>query len=750
MEGQDQISGHQQSRQPSPQPSAPGREEMDRIRARRLQMLGRPSIDSQGSSSASSPAPAASASSTLPSAPALTPDLEPALVNSPVSSINNILVQPPKRASSATVDPRNPKSSPASRKAPESLDDFADASLARIFRISVNPDKTQDLHGHRLRFLASSSSELQESAPLKLSIDNLDQYLFEVGQNLPPQQSLFEYMLSCYKRASDMAGSLYRSPPEKQALVKEAKRLAVSHCIFALTLPDLYDKETAESLMPYLLRPFGTEYAIPFDLMGEFVSRHEEDEAILPLLVKSMVDMSSHLAKKNLSTRDHSGYFGAMMMYAKFPILLEALSVHPSFNAAFEPQDIEKKSFLGPFFRLSPLHYDDALIYYPNPTELAQIDRQTVPGHESVRADLDALWGQQYEIVNAFVRAGEKSRSRILSWFAYIMNKNHKRSATYPDKKTLSTDGFMLNVSVILDRLCEPFMDSTFSKAHRIETEYFRRNPRVETSDETKLCADEQTAKEFYKETLSGNNNFISEIFFLSLAGHYYGAEPLHNTAKNLDHEVRVYTGELERMERMLPDAPLHVRPRIEDALSMFRKRVQKYAAIRLAIGSVMANEHMQTLSLRFMRYVAVWLLRLASGTDYLPGKDMKLPLPEQAPASFTCLPEYAASVILNNLRTAFERVPQLCVSSFGDEMFIFCITFLQAKGYIKNPQIKTNLVHVLRMGTVPMFHRTKGIWGDLLMSHKFSQRFLLQSLMDFYIGTFTRLKVTLLFRSVL
>lgn len=81
--------------------------------------------------------------------------------------------------------------------------------------------------------------------------------------------------------------------------------------------------------------------------------------------------------------------------------------------------------------------------------------------------------------------------------------------------------------------------------------------------------------------------------------------------------------------------------------------------SLKLAIEGVLMDEKkMQRDSLLFMRYVAVWLLRVASGSNYIPGKTkLVLPLPEQVPASFACLPEYALQDIVDNFKFVFRYV---------------------------------------------------------------------------------------------
>lgn len=82
---------------------------------------------------------------------------------------------------------------------------------------------------------------------------------------------------------------------------------------------------------------------------------------------------------------------------------------------------------------------------------------------------------------------------------------------------------------------------------------------------------------------------------------------------------------------------------------------VEKSMALKFAIEGVVLDTGMQTLSLQFMRYVSVWLLRVASGTDYKPGKDFNLPLSADKPVAFSCLPEYAVQNIVDNFKFVFR-----------------------------------------------------------------------------------------------
>jgi ubiquitin conjugation factor E4 B len=62
--------------------------------------------------------------------------------------------------------------------------------------------------------------------------------------------------------------------------------------------------------------------------------------------------------------------------------------------------------------------------------------------------------------------------------------------------------------------------------------------------------------------------------------------------------------------------------------INRYTSTVENAMSLKYAIEGVLLDEKMQSQSLRFMRYVAVWLLRVASRTDYNPEKDLQFVLP--------------------------------------------------------------------------------------------------------------------------
>jgi ubiquitin conjugation factor E4 B len=63
---------------------------------------------------------------------------------------------------------------------------------------------------------------------------------------------------------------------------------------------------------------------------------------------------------------------------------------------------------------------------------------------------------------------------------------------------------------------------------------------------------------------------------------------------------------------------------RFEARLKQFTDLLDKSMSLKLAIEGVLGDKLMQTKSLLFMRYVTVWLLRVATASDYTPDKTIK------------------------------------------------------------------------------------------------------------------------------
>lgn len=129
-----------------------------------------------------------------------------------------------------------------SSRARESLESWEDRTLGAIFRLSLREDTTQDSHGNRLYYVKSVREDLEEQgAPVRLSTGVLDAALLEAASSLDNTTPL-DYLLGCWKRVTKQYRSFKAGSTDdpKFNIIKEARRLCMSYCIFAVTMPDMF------------------------------------------------------------------------------------------------------------------------------------------------------------------------------------------------------------------------------------------------------------------------------------------------------------------------------------------------------------------------------------------------------------------------------------------------------------------------------------------------------------------------------
>lgn len=348
---------------------------------------------------------------------------------------------------------------------------------------------------------------------------------------------------------------------------------------------------------------------------------------------------------------------------------------------------------------------------------------------------VQTLQGELFDIADSFIKAGAESRNLMLDWFAMTVNLNHRRRAMRPDERYISSDGFMCNVTVILDRLCEPFMDAQFSKIGRIEAEYFRRSPRVDIKDETKINADQSTADAFYGQKAEGTSNFISEVFFLTMAAHHYGTEAAETKLSNMRKELKRLDAHIDRVEldrAQFANNPLAL-ARYDAGVKRLKDEAEKGHCVLHAIEGILMDELLQSRSMSFMRYVIVWLVRMVTQRSF-PAEKYDLPLPAEQPDVFKCLPEYFIEDVVDHFKFITSHMPHVVSGAQCDELVTLCITFMRSSDYIKNPGVKAGLVTILYYGVMPVPSKRDGLLGDVLNGLPFALKHLLHALMQAYI----------------
>ncbi|KAK5679783.1 Ubiquitin conjugation factor E4 [Elasticomyces elasticus] len=714
----------------------------DKIRQKRLAKLGGvPSNNNNASPSR----PATEASTT---APESQKSPAPEASGNPFAQLGMKEQEPERKPTQIKIRPRptspaqkgvgdgaRPRSKP---RETESLETWQDRNLRAIFRVTLNSEETRDSHGHTLKFLGSTREDMGDGdGPLLLNIEVLEGAITEAASQAPGNKP-FEYLLTCFKRVSRglRNGRFDGDEDPKRDILREARRLCMSYCIFAVTMPEMFGDSvsTTNPLVDHLLLNPECDTGICTDFLDEANARIDEDDSIRDAIVSAVEELSTRLGAIDM-LGDYTPYIIGLRNLLRYPKF--AISITQSTMWAppdIEAVEIETKTLLGPFFRMSPMQLDVAKSYFSAPKTR---DRGYIANAQNAcRVTLRTLQDELHRITDQIVRSGPAARSRMLDWYALCVNKNHKKRAMRVDYKIVSSDGFMVNVTNSLDQLCEPFMDARFGKIEKIDVDYLRRSPRVDITEETKINADQKTADDFYAVEASGTTNFISDVFFLTVASHHYGTEAaqerhstLKKTVKRMEQDFVAFETEREKYA----SDPRYL-ARFEQEVTRYKTSIDNNWSIIHATYGVLLDDLSQARSMQFMRYVIVWLLRLASRQD-LPAKEqLKLPLPTEQPDVFSTLPEYFLEDIVDNFKFIVGNIPHIITPQQSEEIMQICVTFLRNSEYVKNPGVKSGLVTILFYGVQPFGNSSRGLLGDLLIGSPFAQKHLLHALMKFYI----------------
>lgn len=219
----------------------------DQIRNKRLAKLSNPtSASPSGEDTADSSSNAANADPSLSPSPA---QQAPESHSEPTSQTQTPQPSDGKRikitpAGQAPERPRStapstPGTPPPSKQ--ESIEAFEDRTLGAVFRLTLQEHAQRDTHGQRI-FLPGLRGELQnEGKELRIQTATLDQALLEAASKVEQQHPL-DYLLPCWKRIAKVHKSFRRAADDdpKFQVLCEARRLCMSYCIFAITMPEMF------------------------------------------------------------------------------------------------------------------------------------------------------------------------------------------------------------------------------------------------------------------------------------------------------------------------------------------------------------------------------------------------------------------------------------------------------------------------------------------------------------------------------
>ncbi|KAI8994147.1 ubiquitin conjugation factor E4 [Trametes punicea] len=743
-------------------------DDADRIRLKRLAKL-------QGAASSSSTASITSTASTSasPAPPPTPPPPRPAPQQSAVQ----------KRATEpvpAAPSPVPLKKAPAVSAPPQlDLPTWEDETISNVFNVTLKKEVAERT-GYEVVWLKPLAEELQgEGLPLQLNSDVADRTLIArleldpqsmsddldflpVLASLPPQQTVFEYLVGCWKRLNAARSTLLKKnyvPSEQQRAMKvldKLRDLIISYTGLTLQEPEMFPQppgkplgpaELVPSLMalstisgPYIAtsNPHALLDASEIEtLLQDLVRRFEPDNEIDGVLGPVVAQLCFHPSVVEGFANDgwRSVVSGLEALVSIKPIAAMITRL-PQWNPDVPAHQFEKASLLGPLLALGVFERE-----WPSIAKTYFSNHDTRPHGEmsaataSLRGTLKTLQSSLFQIFNSLVRASPDSRELVLQYFARAVNINRKRAGMQVDPATVSSDCFMMNLQVILLMFCEPFMDTTYSKMDRIDPAYYAHSSRIDLSDETRINATNDEAEQWRQQQAPATAppNFITEIFYLTLAASHIGQQKIVNNIEELSRQYDEIRRHLEVLNGDQSWRGTPFQARTEAAINAAKAQQDALFAAQMAYEVQLGEPELVFRTISFVNFVSTWIIRFVDPRKRHPNPTVDLPLPKEVPMAFRVLPEYLIEDVIEYHLYIIRQSPNSLDLSGKNEMLIWCLTFLTSTWYIKNPFLKAKIVDVLFFGTWS-WSENRSVLTALLNTHPMALKHLMPSLMNFYI----------------
>ncbi|KAL3916693.1 MAG: hypothetical protein SGILL_005062 [Bacillariaceae sp.] len=444
----------------------------------------------------------------------------------------------------------------------------------------------------------------------------------DLAKTSPPQKPLISYLAMVHRKASEEAKTLRQNANQAEknatmlAVLDEIATQAVNYAASSLMEPDLLD-QASDSRDQFFYAIVGNTAdptaSITFGVTGLASSfyhqvcdeLHSQDAAAFDTVIAGLgVKLMEQLKKcDNLesSVNVSLGANGATATTSPLGLVsgLQAICSHkkaalaitqlpdfllpaegsPAANEVVRPPlpqgpdllrmlaggqkpykkrsgvGLDKNTLLGLVFRISTPKNNPAF----SPTGIM---RQSMSAVESAtnsqRQQLLIYQNALNQLIKSFIKAGADARGQVMQWFFDCMLVNPGATAMRPDQTKVSSQALLLNTSVILLKLCEPFVLDE-KKHHLIDPGFVssvKDNKGIfPTSGDDALPRlgenTDGTAPEY-----APKNAFIPQCFFLAARSLALGIVPMLSQHDNLLRHISHSAWELRNSNRDMQSDP--------------------------------------------------------------------------------------------------------------------------------------------------------------------------------------------------
>lgn len=565
---------------------------------------------------------------------------------------------------------------------------------------------------------------------------------------------LFQIYTKCfkYKRILSKKDELYDA---KLSIYNDIIQFSCSFGLICFHEEDLFINNQRPSKLVLMI--IKNSEMIPFLL--DIIDKSIEQEGLIDFLNVFIQEFSKQLHKIDLSNREYSNYltvFEAMVSNkAVASVFTDVDNFQPPENMVKDPLGYENHTILGSLLKLSPFQESTGESFFSaNVKNLSPA--QINSSYQSIQSEYKVLLDRLFFIVDKLIRGSVISRETLMKWFSDIINLNHLRRGSHGDLKKLCSDGFMFNISFVLVKLSLPFLDyPTFSKLNKIDIEYFGKLVNlISIEEESRVNSTIQEANEYYTSKEDGGSNFVSDCFYLTLTYLHYGLGGIYLHYDRVKSQIKQLEQRLEMMNETNGANPMMAQF-LRNQLGQFQKLLNTFRCTKHVHQAIFSYQPLQIEIFDFIIGSTTFITKIIDSPKHeYPQKKIDIPifkidrvsqlddqdfLRTKTPVPWKYFPEFIIEGIINYCvfvskfrgNPLFDNNPSK-VGSFVE----FAIILLRCPELIGNPHLKSHLIEVLFIGSLPMDGRGphSGFLLSIFNSNSIAINNLLYSLLDNYV----------------
>lgn len=563
-----------------------------------------------------------------------------------------------------------------------------------------------------------------DSSSLLINSTNLEQILFErlllhnPSENLVAapkngvnshviQTDVITYLVECLNK---LYVNKEKCKDDIKSDIKGMEMLILRNVATALRQPQLYENQDLYSqflqiFYKYEFKSHSNFIKLLIDgIVDELIKDEENGHKIVITTFKFIFALvHKKISNCNILNFEHIVIFSFLQAMASNSYTAKALLHHSTPGS----RRLYSDTLIGSIISLSclPKTNDGSYEFFdpPNIQESETIEK-------AIWTSLGFICDSLHELFLTFLRTSPEMKHQTLEWFADCLHANASKGKLGADDDQDTgmqnvSDGFMVNLSSILLRLCQPFLshkvtpsllkiDPTFCAAKITDKEEAKkRNSHMhDLHSETCLLPTEEGEDRIVSESF----NFVTECFFLA--------------QKSLDLGFRVcvekinkVVEDLSKIQEAYNDA-VAVRGANNEVTKYIQKGMHTLTTKYLSIRAALIEPKTLNLLIDLHATSANWLLQIILNPDNsLPIlkslKPVETPFPEEISSTLRCVPEF----ILLNLTCFLQFIKRYNSRAFEENgpaqwfpILSVIIIFMGSSKRISNPHLRAGLANAL------------------------------------------------------